>query len=167
MTQSSCRWSTFVDYLCRNSKTITVVSRSDVFIHVTGPKLLNWLINICCTNCMPGCFYWCFSSVSTHMLISGLSLWLRSCFLGFILSSTTEKHYCLFYFWFFYHISFFTFYPEFHAASSEAVQRGAYHQLSDPCAVWMPAGHLSGLLHWPNHLEGPVWQRCLVHGPQL
>lgn len=49
-------------------------------------------------------------------------------------------------------------YPEFHSASSEAVQRGANHQLSDPCAVWLPAGHLSGLLHWPNHLEVPVRQ---------
>ncbi len=49
-------------------------------------------------------------------------------------------------------------YLEFHSASSEAVQRGAHHQLSDPCAVWLPAGHLSGLLHWPNHLEVPVRQ---------
>lgn len=167
MTQSSCRWSTFVDYLCRNSKTITVVSRSDVFIHVTGPKLLNWLINICCTNCMPGCFYWCFSSVSTQ--VSHAHKWFvivtQIMFFGFhIVINNRETLLFVLLLVFLPHLFF---YPEFHAASSEAVQRGAYHQLSDPCAVWMPAGHLSGLLHWPNHLEGPVWQRCLVHGSQL
>lgn len=57
--------------------------------------------------------------------------------------------------------------PEFHPASSEAVQRGAHHQLPDPCVVWLPAGHLSGLLYWPNHLEVPVRQCGLVHGSQL
>lgn len=57
--------------------------------------------------------------------------------------------------------------PEFHPASAEAVQCGAHHQLSDPGVVWLPAGHLAGLLHRPDHLEVPVRQWRLVHGPQL